>query len=71
MIGVVGSSFFFPILMFLISSRIFAVLIRCKKMEIIRFEGVYSSMHWSTVLFSDINCKGEMWYLERLLQYGQ
>lgn len=40
-------------------------------MEIIRFEGVYSSMHWSTVLFSDINCKGEMWYLERLLQYGQ
>lgn len=40
-------------------------------MEIIKFEGVYSSMHWSTVLFTDINCKGEMWYLERLLQYGQ
>ena len=64
-------SSFFSLLLFLISSGIFAVLIRCKKLEIIKLEGVHSSVHRSTILFSDTNCKGEMWYLERLLQYRQ
>lgn len=57
------------LLLFLISVGIFAVLIRYKKMEIIKFEGVYSSVHWSAMLFSDINCKGEMWHLEWLLRW--
>lgn len=40
-------------------------------MEIIKFKDMYSSVHWTTILLSDINLKGKTWYLEQLLRYRQ